>query len=253
VRDHVTDVMRAIAEPAGPRLRPNGAMRLTTLLVLAVAAEVGAQSASVATSGEPLTRRQIDALPSDLPSGTTRSVTVLGGQGGPTLLVSIDRHPDYADELTLWAPNGARFSPVRHMSGPEDPRLGNISVPHRFTWRGHAFLHLSIHLAGTGAQREDEVLYLGPTGDMRPVAFRQAPDALASILAPGEGVWKGAFYEFADELRFEFSVWREGDGNCCPTGGRVTGTYVLRQMMEPGGRRGWVMEVGSFVRHSPEP
>jgi hypothetical protein len=228
-------------------------MRLTALLVLAVAAEAAAQSASVATSGEPLTRRQIEAVPSQRPGGMTRSLTVLGGPGGPTLLVTIDRHPDDPDELTLWAPAGSRFRPVRHMSAPEDSRIGHIAVPRRFTWRGHAFLHLSMQLSGTGALHEDEVLHLGAAGELTPVAFSQAPDALASTLAPGEGVWKGAFYEFGDELRFEFSVWKQGDANCCPTGGRVTGTYVLREVVEPGGRRGWVMEVGSFVRHPPQP
>jgi hypothetical protein len=229
------------------------AMRLAALLMLAASTVVNAQSVGVAPSGSALTRRQIEAVPVGLPDGTTRGVTALSGAGGPTLLASIDRHAETADVLTLWAPVSAGFRAVRQLSGPEDPRIGHVVQPRRFAWRGRAFLHLSVQLSGTGALHDDEVLHLSTTGDLTPVAFVQAPVALSSRLAPGEGVWKGAFYEFEDDrLSFEFSVWKEGDGNCCPTGGRVTGHYVLREIVERRGRRGWVMDIASFVRHPPD-
>lgn len=222
--------------------------------MLVISATADAQSVPFITPVEPMTRQEVVAAPAELPAGTTRSVTTLEGAGGPTLLAIIDRHPESADALTLWASTGARFRPVRHLSGPEDPRIGHIGVPRRFSWRGQAFVHLSVRFSGTGALREDEVLHLGTAGELTPVAFTQAPDALASKLAPGEGVWKGAFYEFVDnQLTFEFSVWKQGDGNCCPTGGRVTGVYVLRDVVPRDGRTHWVMEVGSFTRHPPEP
>lgn len=229
-------------------------MRRVALLVLVASATVDAQSIRWLAPVEPMTRQQIEAASTELPTGTTRSVMVLEGAGGPTLLAAIDQHPENADVLSLWAPTGSRFRPIRQLSGPEDPRIGHIAVPRRFSWRGHAFLHLSVSISGTGALHDDELLHLGTTGDLTPVAFIQAPDALASTLAPGEGVWKGAFYDFADDqLKFEFFVWRQGDGNCCPSGGRVTGTYALHEVVQPGGRRGWAMEVGSFTRHPPEP
>lgn len=228
-------------------------MRVIALLMSVVAAAVHAQSIPFPAPGEVLTRARLEAVPVGLADGTTRAVTELPGAGGPTMLATIDRHAEYADVLTLWAPVGAGFRAVRQLSGPEDPRIGHVVSPRRFTWRGQAFLHLSVLLSGTGAIHDDEVLHLSTTGDLTPVAFVQAPEALASRLAPGEGVWKGAFYEFADdELGFEFFVWKKGDGNCCPTGGRITGHYVLREQATPGGRRAWVMEIGSFVRHPPD-
>lgn len=228
-------------------------MRLVALVVMALSAAGTAQSVGIATHGPVLPRGQIATVPAGLPDDTTRSVTELPGPGGPTLLASIDRHAENADLLTLWAPLGGGFRPVRQLSGPEDPRIGHVALPHRFVWRGQALLRLSVQLSGTGALHDDEVLHLSPTGDLTPVAFVQAPEALSSSLAPGEDVWKGAFYEFADDrLSFEFSVWKEGDGNRCPTGGRVTGQYVLREIRGRGGRRRWVMDVGSFVRHPPD-
>jgi hypothetical protein len=222
-------------------------------LVLVVAVTADAQSVPFTTPVGLMSRQAIVAAPSDLTAGTTRSVATLEGSGGPTLLATIDRHPENGDVLTLWASTGSLFRPVRHLSGPDDPRIGYITVPRRFSWRGQAFVHLSVQLSGTGDLHDDEVLHLGTTGDLTAVDFVQAPEALASKLAPGEGVWKGARYDFADdELTFEFFVWKQGDGNCCPTGGRVTGTYALKNGVQRDGRRGWVMGVGSFTRHPPE-
>lgn len=228
-------------------------MHRVALLVLVVSATADAQSLPFTVPIEPMTRQQVVDSPAELPAGTTRSVTALKGAGGPTLLAIIDRHPESADVLTLWAATGSRFRPVRHLSGPDDPRIGYITLPRRFAWHGQAFVHLAVQISGTGDLHDDELLHLGASGELTSVVFAQAPEALASQLAPGEGVWKGAIYEFADDqLRFEFFVWKKGDGNCCPTGGRVTGTYVLRDVVQRDGRARWVMEVGSFTRHPAE-
>jgi len=60
------------------------------------------------------------------------------------------------------------------------------------------------------------------------VKFVAPAGAYKKQLAKGENVWKGEFNSFKDDnATFEFFIWKDGDGNCCPSAGRVTGSYGL--------------------------
>lgn len=84
---------------------------------------------------------------------------------------------------------------------------------------------------GTSDRRAEHLFLFRSSGDLVQVEFVPAPTAYATRLAPGEGVWKGEQNAFGDEgMTFSFFIWREGDANCCPSAGSVTGAYVLEEL-----------------------
>jgi len=46
-------------------------------------------------------------------------------------------------------------------------------------------------------------------------------DGLTLFLPPGHGIWKGILVDYAT-LTGTSAVWREGDANCCPSGGEIS-------------------------------
>ena len=83
---------------------------------------------------------------------------------------------------------------------------------------------------GTGQLRREHIFRFEPNGGMEPVEFVAAWEWFQQRLQPGEGIWKDGENEFGGaEMKFAFYIWREGDGNCCPTAGKVTGTYGLER------------------------
>lgn len=100
------------------------------------------------------------------------------------------------------------------------------------------FVYLSKCHQGTGGFREDFIFLLTDRGEAVPVAFEPAAVGYQRLseagvagadLGPGEGIWKPGTVDFAvSPPTFGFAIWRDGDANCCPTAGRVTGTLAVR-------------------------
>ena len=87
----------------------------------------------------------------------------------------------------------------------------------------------------------------------RVVDFIHAPQTYKPYLKTGEGVWKGEGNIFSPEkLAFEFYIWKEGDANCCPSAGYVTGEYELQKQNTPEGLETWRIVAKSFQRHTVE-
>jgi len=85
-------------------------------------------------------------------------------------------------------------------------------------------------LPGTGNLRQEHLFVAHSSGDLISVELVSAATAFAPRLRPGEGVWKGEENSFGDAgLAFTFYIWKEGDANCCPSAGKVTGTYTLEE------------------------
>jgi len=90
------------------------------------------------------------------------------------------------------------------------------------------FLVVPGRYAGTGNFVEDRVFM--PTMGRGWMQIRAAPldpktgagwfDALVAHLPPGHGVWKGIRVDYST-LTGTTAVWRDGDANCCPSGGEL--------------------------------
>lgn len=74
--------------------------------------------------------------------------------------------------------------------------------------------------AGTGNQNAD-VLFRFDAGRWIEIEIESWKTALADQLPEGFGVWKGVDYRWPEMFALS-QVWRDGDANCCPTGGEAT-------------------------------
>lgn len=83
-------------------------------------------------------------------------------------------------------------------------------------------------IPGTGNNYYEAYWWFDRDGLVRINADEAVATALKDILPAGLGVWKGGGLNLRD-LTFESSVWKEGDANCCPTGGEVELKFRLDQ------------------------
>lgn len=81
-------------------------------------------------------------------------------------------------------------------------------------------LWVSGRMAGTGDGNAD-ILYQKQVGKWVEIDTGSWQDDLAKRLPKGFGAWHGVDYDLAN-LGAETELWKEGDANCCATGGRAT-------------------------------
>ncbi len=113
-----------------------------------------------------------------------------------------------------------------------------------------AFLQIQTNVPGTGNDNEQEFYEITRDGKLSEVEFDNAVKGVEGI--PEElGVMKGVEYRVADDtLSFSFGLWREGDGNCCPTGG-AGGEYSVKPI--PGNPGKYRFSVSSSYVSPGEP
>lgn len=80
-------------------------------------------------------------------------------------------------------------------------------------------------IPGTGNNYYEDYFWFSPAGAAR-IDIETITKTVRSILPSGYGVWKGGALDIA-ALRYHNSVWKEGDSNCCPTGGAVDVKFRL--------------------------
>jgi hypothetical protein len=109
-----------------------------------------------------------------------------------------------------------------------------------FAWtkdRTH-LLQITEVIYGTGVFTKEHVftvIHREPELALEQVELIPASESFKEHLAKGEGVWKGVTSTFTDDgLFFDFGIWNEGDGNCCPSAGKVHGTYKLERKSDGG-------------------
>lgn len=108
-----------------------------------------------------------------------------------------------------------KFREIYHLQ----PIAGKV-VPSFFLKAGaEQILATRILIPGTGNNYYEDYFWFSPTGAVR-IDIEAIDMALKSILPAGSGVWKGGGLDMRS-LHYHSFVWREGDGNCCPTGGAV--------------------------------
>ncbi|MFV2006617.1 MAG: HEAT repeat domain-containing protein [Longimicrobiales bacterium] len=142
------------------------------------------------------------------------------------LRVTVHSGPERPDLLSVWRTEG---DSLRHLLSWEAERAAGFAPPHTFTYRGVLLLHLQLRFLGTGQLREDVVYHVSSDGALHRVQLSAPGEHYLPALFPGEGIWKSPSLDFrADVMGFSFGIWREGDTNCCPSGGQVQGVFELR-------------------------
>jgi HEAT repeat protein len=163
------------------------------------------------------------AIPSDPDNNYPLEVTdqfVTKSPDGTVLLTVLHTGKERGDLLRIWRFRQAAYYLVKEDNA--EPR-SHLSAG-GFHYQGKAYLHVMWLTDGTGYEHEDDFFRIESGG----LTKLTPPKGLPLVLAPGEGVWKGFSETFKDDdLEFQFGIWKNGDANCCPTAGRVKGTYTI--------------------------
>jgi hypothetical protein len=117
--------------------------------------------------------------------------------------VLVERQPD-------------RFLPVLYVN----PELQIDRLEVMKVGNNEDLLAYSTTMSGTGHFTQDWYFVL-ENGIPKSIHYRTVlADELKKILPANSGVWKGRGFN-AETFVFSQSVWKQGDANCCPTGGSV--------------------------------
>ncbi|MFN7937772.1 MAG: HEAT repeat domain-containing protein [Bryobacteraceae bacterium] len=211
---HATEAIGTAAKPAleAALQSPDPGTRYTAAWHLA---KLGAPPAGIVTDEYPTLLKQVLQIEFPAP-------------GGKRMLATLHEGDERPGELRLHAPATNGWKLVRKLDGLS-PGEGEFLPPQPFRRNGHHFLAISLRIDGTGAMHEDTILWIAPDLTLHDVPFTRAPEAAQPRLAKGEGIWKGESNTFLDtEMSFHFFIWKEGDGNCCPSAGEGEGNYLLR-------------------------
>jgi HEAT repeat protein len=145
----------------------------------------------------------------------------LSAPDGTRLFIVIHKGKGRGDLLRIWNIRSGEYFLLREQKA--DGSGSHLSA-NGFRYQGKLYLHTMELWDGTGAEHTDDLFRI-ESGALHIIA---TPQGLPLTLASKEGVWKGLGQIFKDdELEFEFGIYNEGDANCCPTAGLVTGTYDI--------------------------
>jgi hypothetical protein len=138
--------------------------------------------------------------------------------GGPSVK-SLDRyHPKLS-------------AAIDHGRLPYTMKLGEVLFEKfiHFQENGEHFIYASTPPEGSGAFTTEAVFWIAPDGTTHPVVFEHAGRAYENQVNEGESILTGGpgILFSRGSLRFEFFIANEGDFHCCPTAGKISGTYKI--------------------------
>jgi hypothetical protein len=108
---------------------------------------------------------------------------------------------------------------MRAVIAPEgDPAIG-YDKPRLLRSADRVLLHIPASESGTGNFNRER-LFVWRADQWRDVDTTAWLDDLVRRLPAGYGAWKGIYPDYV-VLRASTPLWRKGDGNACPTGGRA--------------------------------
>ena len=104
-----------------------------------------------------------------------------------------------------------------------------FEAPVIFQQNGESFVHVSTIPTGSGAFVSDTIFWIAPDGTMHEIEFENAAEAYEDNVDVQEMVLTGGPGVFCtgNKLKFEFYIAHHGDSHCCPTAGKVTGSYKI--------------------------
>jgi hypothetical protein len=104
-----------------------------------------------------------------------------------------------------------------------------FEAPMIFQHHGESFVHVSTTPAGSGAFVSDTIFWIAPDSTMHEIEFKNAAEAYENKVNVQETVLTGGpgVYCSGNQLKFEFYIAHDRDSHCCPTAGKVTGSYKI--------------------------
>jgi len=147
-----------------------------------------------------------------------KKIGTLQGFAVYDLLYSFDDHVDtgeidWKSILVEVAPE--QFREIYHLQ----PTAAKIEPAFLLKIEGQDVLATRDVIPGTGIFFYEDYFWFSTAGAAR-IDIEMITAAVKSILPSGAGVWKGYGLDMAN-LRYHMPVWKDGDSNCCPTGGTV--------------------------------
>ena len=122
--------------------------------------------------------------------------------GGAVVFVEIEGQPGRV------RPIAAAYQDAGHFNEPEALRYGE-----------QLLLLIPGHIEGTGNFNASR-LFRQDAARLAPIDLAGWLGDLGAKLPAGLAVWKGVYPDF-ETMTADTPLWKEGDGNCCPTGGRA--------------------------------
>jgi hypothetical protein len=98
-----------------------------------------------------------------------------------------------------------------------------------FQKSGERFIYASTAPEGSGGFRTEAIFWIAPDGVLHPIEFEHAGRAYEGKVRKGEILLTGGsgIIFSHGSLGFEFDIANEADSLCCPTAGRIRGTYKI--------------------------
>lgn len=116
-----------------------------------------------------------------------------------------------------------------------------LENPIPFQQNGEQFYYAATTPEGSGGFITETVFWVAPDGTLHPILFDQAGLAYERRVNEGEFILAGGAGILLSNgrLRFEFFIANEGDPHCCPTAGKISGTYTMvgAKQFHPGSKK----------------
>ena len=98
-----------------------------------------------------------------------------------------------------------------------------------FQDNGEHFIYATTPPEGSGAFITEAIFWIAPDRTIHPVVFEHAGQSYENRVHSEEFVVTGGpgILFSKDGMRFEFLIANKGDSSCCPTAGKISGTYKV--------------------------
>jgi hypothetical protein len=138
------------------------------------------------------------------------------------------RFDDHVDAKTAdWKSIHVEASPGQfHEIYHLQPTAGELNPSYLLKVGSEKIVATSTLIPGTGSYYYEDYFWFSSAGAER-IDIEKITGAAQSVLPNGNGVWQGGGLDMTAQ-RYFMPVWKEGDANCCPSGGTVEIRFRLQ-------------------------